>query len=382
MPKANFTNNEPDDTMKKKNDRLILKVTASEKHKHNVAMVNEEQEWNRHEPNSGMGRMFFVMLLIHVVVIGGIIVYDWLNGEEGSPASIVSTSSSTNASSLPPPALNAADIAAQIPIEDCSTYEWRSGDSIASVAKKLGVSEEVLIKMNMLDKGTQLEANSIIRYPKQPVVKALGLSVAGADGALPVVVPPDASIAAAEVPMALDVPGEQTFSFQPTIVNELAPTPGSNGAAFVAPNVQDSPPAAVTSEATGEPSVKTQALVQEAPPVSAPVAKTESPRIEQAPPAKVEPKPAPRLIAKAEDDVPKAIPVKRYTPPAVAEKPVKKKSAETPAAKSKTYTVKPNETLYGIASRHGVTVKALQDANKITRPELLRNGMKLVIPVK
>jgi LysM repeat protein len=369
--------------MKKKNDRLILKVTETPKHKHNVAMVNEEQEWNRHEPNSGMGRMFFVMLLIHVVVIGGIIVYDWLNGEEGAPTSLVSTSKSTTASALPPPALNAVDIAAQIPIEDCSTYEWRSGDSIASVAKKLGVSEDVLIKMNMLDKGTQLEANSIIRYPKQPVVKALGLSVAGADGALPLVAPPDASIAAAEVPMSLNVPGEQTFSFQPTIVHELAPTPGAIGAAFVAPNIQDAPPSAVTSAAVGEPAMKSQALVQEAPPAPAPVVKAESPKIEQAPPAKVEPKPAPKLIAKAEEDVPKAIPVKRYTPPAVAEKPVaKKKSAETPAAKSKTYTVKPNETLYGIASRHGVTVKALQDANKITKPELLRDGMKLVIPVK
>lgn len=386
MHKTDFTNNKHDDTMKKKNDRLILKVTTREKHKHNVAMVNEEQEWNRHEPNSGMGRMFFVMLLIHVVVIGGIIVYDWLNGDEGAPISIVSTSSSTNASTLPPPALNAADIAAQIPIEDCSTYEWRSGDSIASVAKKLGVSEEVLIKMNMLDKGTQLEANSIIRYPKQPVVKALGLSVAGADGAQPVVIPHDGSIAASEVPMSLSVPGEQTFSFQPTIVNELAPTPGTNAAAFVAPNIQDSPPPAVSTGATGEPAMRSEiprTAVQETPPVPTQVVKTETPKVEQAPPAKVEPKPAPRFIAKAEDDVPKAIPVKRYTPPAVAEKSAaKKKSTEAPAAKSKTYTVKPNETLYGIASRHGVTVKALQDANKISKPELLRDGMKLVIPVK
>lgn len=386
MHKTDFTNNKHDDTMKKKNDRLILKVTAREKHKHNVAMVNEEQEWNRHEPNSGMGRMFFVMLLIHVVVIGGIIVYDWLNGDEGAPVSIVSTSSSTNASTLPPPALNAADIAAQIPIEDCSTYEWRSGDSIASVAKKLGVSGEVLIKMNMLDKGTQLEANSIIRYPKQPVVKALGLSVAGADGAQPVVIPHDESIAASEVPMSLSVPGEQTFSFQPTIVNELAPTPGTNAAAFVAPNIQDSPPPAVSTGATGEPAMRPEiprTVVQETPPAPTQVVKTETPKVEQAPPAKVEPKPALRLIAKAEDDVPKAIPVKRYTPPAVAEKSAaKKKSTEAPAAKSKTYTVKPNETLYGIASRHGVTVKALQDANKISKPELLRDGMKLVIPVK
>lgn len=113
-----------------------------------------------------------------------------------------------------------------------------------------------------------------------------------------------------------------------------------------------------------------------------PVVKTETPKVEHTP-AKVETKKAPKLTARAEDEVPKAIPVKRYTPPAVADKPVaKRKSNDVPAAKLKSYTVKPNETLYGIASRHGVTVKALQDANKITRPELLRDGMKLVIPLK
>jgi LysM repeat protein len=368
--------------MKKKTDRLIVKLTESEKHKHNVAMVNEEEEWNRHEPNSGMGRMFFVMLLIHVIVIGGIIIYDWLNGGEDAPISSLSTGGSTAATSLPPPALNAADVAAQIPIENCATYEWRSGDSIASVAKKLGVSEDVLIKMNMLDKGTQLEANSIIRYPKQPVVKALGVSVAGADGMPPVAAPPELSIAAAEVPMALTVPGEQTFSFQPTIVDELAPTPGTTNTAFVAPSVQQSPPLGVASGATGDSLKASSAIIQDAPPAAMPVVKTETPKVEHTP-AKVETKKAPKLTARAEDEVPKAIPVKRYTPPAVADKPVaKRKSNDVPAAKLKSYTVKPNETLYGIASRHGVTVKALQDANKITRPELLRDGMKLVIPLK
>jgi len=99
--------------------------------------------------------------------------------------------------------------------------------------------------------------------------------------------------------------------------------------------------------------------------------------VHEAPPAKVEPKPAPKQIAKADsDDVPKAIPVKRYTPPVV----VAKKKSEP--VKSKTYTVKPNETLYSIASRNGVSVKALQEANKIIKPESLRDGMKLVIPGK
>jgi len=367
----------------KKKDRLLLNLIEGEKHKHRVAMVNEEAEWNQHEPNTGMARMFFVMLLIHVVVIGGIIVYDWLNGEDAPATTLTVTSESTSASTLPPPSLSAADIAAQIPIEDCATYEWRSGDSIASVAKKLNVSEDVLIKMNMLDKGTQLEANSIIRYPKEPTVKAVGINVARANGELPVAAPvaPPASLAVSEGPMSLTVPGEQTFSFQPTIVNELAPTPGASTAALVTPNVQESPPTAVTTEATGEPAAKMEtpkAVVQQAPPTS--VVKKELPKVDEAPPAKVEPKPAPKQIAKADNDVvPKAIPVKRYTPPAV-EKAVAKKKSES--AKSKTYTVKPNETLYSIASRNGVSVKALQEANKITKPESLRDGMKLVIPGK
>jgi LysM repeat protein len=293
--------------------------------------------------------MFFVMLLLHVVVIGGIIVYDWLNGEESPPPTVLSTSASTTPSALPPPAVNAADAAAQIPIEECSTYEWKTGDSLDSVAAKLGVSKEVLIRMNMLDKGTQLEANSIIRYPKQPVVRALGIGVAGAQGAQPV---PPASIAAAEAPMALTAPGEQTFSFSPTIEKELTPTP----------SVQESPPPAP------DPQPQVPAVVKKAPP-----------KVQDAPPAKAEPKPAPKPT-RSEDEVPKAIPVKRYQPPAVVEKPAAKKAAPEPTGR--TYTVKSGETLYSIAIRNGTTVKALQTANKITKPESLREGMKIVIPAK
>jgi LysM repeat protein len=380
--------------MKKKTNRLMINLAEIEKYKHNVAMVNQEAEWNQHEPNSGMARMFFVMLLIHIVVIGGIIVYDWLNGEDApAPSMVSSTSASTAPSALPPPAVNASDLAAQIPIEDCATYEWKSGDSIASVAKKLGVTEEVLIRMNMLDKGTQLENNSIIRYPKQPVVKAVALGVAGANGELPVAAStaPAASIAAAESPMALTVPGEQTFSFSPTIENELAPTPGSGSAAMVKPSVQETPPAAVTQAALGEPAAKAEVskIVAEAPPEPAPapvseVKKEAQPKIEESPPSAMpEPRVTPKPVAQKEAEVPKAIPVSRNSLPSVSEKaPAVKKKQPDAVAKSRSYTVKPGETLYSIAMRNGTSVKALQAANKIAKPESLRDGMKLVIPAR
>jgi LysM repeat protein len=361
---------------KPKKDKLLLNLLEGEKHKHRVAMVNEEATWNQHEPNSNMARMFVIMLLIHVVVIGGIIVYDMMNGEEAQTTTLISANStSTPVSTLSATAVNVGASSNPIPIEECATYEWRSGDSIASVAKKLGVTEAVLIKMNMLDKGTQLEANSIIRYPKQPVVKAVGISVAGANGELVTPAVSPASIAAAKDAMPLVAPGEQSFSFQPTIVNELAPTPGQ---VPVVPMVQDAPPAAVTTEATGTPAIA-ESKLEELPPVieeTAPKAKVEAPKVAAVKTPKAEPK---------EEQVPKAIPLKRYTPPAV-NKPAVKKVADAPPAKkeatktARTYTVKSGETLYSIATRNGVSVKALQAANKIVKPENLRDGLKLVIP--
>ena len=46
-----------------------------------------------------------------------------------------------------------------------------------------------------------------------------------------------------------------------------------------------------------------------------------------------------------------------------------------------TYLVKKGDTLYGIAKKNGITLKALMDANpEVTDPKKLRVGQKLKIP--
>jgi LysM repeat protein len=52
------------------------------------------------------------------------------------------------------------------------------------------------------------------------------------------------------------------------------------------------------------------------------------------------------------------------------------------AATQDVYTVKPGDTLYGIATRYGVTINAIMRANSLANPNTLSIGQKLVIPAK
>lgn len=358
---------------KKKKDKLLLNLLEGEKYKHRVAMVTDEGAFNQHEPNSNMARMFVVMLLIHVVVIGGIIIYDFMNGEE-APATAMAESYNANHAKVVPQASLDLGLGKGHSLEESSTYAWLSGDSIPSVAKKLEVSEEVLIKLNKLDEGRQLKINDVILYPKRPVVKAVGISVARADGSLPQPAIPEASIAAAEVPINLALPGETAFSFSPTIENELTPMP----AVGPGEKIQDSPPVAVTKEASGMPAI-----------VELPVVAAQ-PKVEDAPPAPVT-VPKPVVAQEVEKVVPKAVPVPRPEPKAapVEKAPVKKIVDTPPPAKKEpaksggsTHVVQSGENFYRIATKYGISVGALQAANKSAKPESLQIGAKLTIPHK
>lgn len=300
--------------------------------------VTDEGVFNQHEPNAGMARLFVVMVMIHVVVIGGIIAYDYLNSPVAAPRPPRAQPAKPGASALPPPAVSASTLEKELPIEDYATYEWRSGDSIPKVAEKLKVPQDVLIRLNMLDKGAQLDQNTILRYPRQPVVRAVSIP----DAALAAAVPPAESLASAT--QSVDLPPAPEFSFAPTIVGELARAP-------------DLTPGRA---------------LQSAPPAPAPAAA--APKVQEQPPAA-----APAVA----NSVPKAIPV-----PAPQAATLRQTPATQPAPKAAakpatvTHVVKLGENLHRIASRHQISVKALQEANKLSDPNHIREGMKLVIPAR
>jgi LysM repeat protein len=401
-------------TKKSKKDSLIIKLIDGDRHKHRVALVTDEGEWNQHEPNTGMARMFVVMLLIHVVLIGGIIVYDFM-GEEEAPAQTITQAAraQTSYSGLPQASqevINAQAKAVANPDEDTEQYTVASGDSIRSIAEKHRTTEEKVIEMNRLDKGIQIEPGTLLNVPKQAVPSAVPVDTATAL-AMTRQSPPEtqgesvrpenapASITASEAPLSLLAPGES------------APIGNSLSAAAEAPAIAvpatDASPAqqiigrvnpeamAALANATVE-TEKAIAAANDAPPVTKvepEAAPAPAPKVE----AKPEPKPEPKKVVAKPEPKPLAKPnpvptpsqmTKRLADAPPATKPSTKKSTKgtppKPAAKasSKSHTLASGETLYRLASKYGVSVATIQKANNIKNPNAMREGMKLTIPAK
>lgn len=381
---------------KAKEKKLLLNLLDGERHRHRVALVTEEGEWNQHEPNSGMARMFVVMLLVHVVLIGGIIIYDFM-GDEQTPQQTATQAARamSSASGLPqtsPEVVNAQAQAA-LNTEEHDNYEMRSGDSLKSIAAKFNTTEEEITKLNMIDKGLQIGPGTMLRVPKQTVPSAIPID--------PRTLKPMVAASADEVPKAIpvqdqppatvNVPSEAVKPLEaPASLSAAAITPMS----LVAPN--EAPPEASSLAAAAN----TAATVSVAP---APVAELPPPTqpkivslLDEPAPITAEPKAQPKQVAKVESKPmtkPSPVPSPTQMLKKIANNPPATKKAETakkadapakPAAKAgaRSHTLLPGETLYRLSSKYGVSVASIQKANNIKNPNAMRDGMKLVIPAK
>ncbi|MFN0080357.1 MAG: LysM peptidoglycan-binding domain-containing protein [Prosthecobacter sp.] len=378
-----------------KEKKLLLNLMSGERQRHRVALVTEEGEWNQHEPNSGMARMFVVMLLIHVVLIGGIIIYDFMGDEEAPQQTVTQAARAmSTASGLPPaaPAIVSAQAQAAADTQQFDNYEMRSGDSIKNIAAKFGTTEAEISKMNMIDKGLQIGPGTILRVPKQAVPSAIPID--------PKTLKPLA--VTDDVPKAIPIPvKDQPPVNVPSEAVKPADAPASLSAAaltpmsLVAPNEAppSSPSLAAAADSPATATVLTEAVAALPPPAN--------PRavalLQENAPVSTKPKEAAKKVAKAEPKpLTKPNPVPRPTqmlqriadtPPATKKpEPVKKLAADAPpksvtkATPARSHTLKSGETLYRLATKYGVSVDAIQKANNIKNPNAMRDGMKLVIP--
>ncbi|OYW74418.1 MAG: hypothetical protein B7Z37_17925 [Verrucomicrobia bacterium 12-59-8] len=390
---------------KPKETKLLLNLMDGERHRHRVALVTEEGEWNQHEPNSGMARMFVVMLLIHVVLIGGIIIYDFMGDDEKPQQTVTQAARALSiGNGLPTatPEIVSAQAQAAADTEQFDNYEMHSGDSIKSIAAKFGTSEAEITRLNMIDKGLQIGPGTMLRVPKQAVPSAIPVNpqtlkpmaiVEDVPKAIPVVrdQPP-----ATKVPSEAVKPSEAPASLSAATMspiallapNEAAPATSSLVAAADTPATASAPAGTAALPPPTKPNV-VSLLQENAPKVEAskPVAARPRDREEPRPVVKAEPK----LLAKPNPVPPPTQMLRKIAeaPPATKKaEPTKKAAADAPpktvakASSARTHTLKSGETLYRLASKYGVSVTAIQKANNIKNPNAMRDGTKLVIPAK
>jgi len=394
---------------KPKETKLLLNLMDGERHRHRVALVTEEGEWNQHEPNSGMARMFVVMLLIHVVLIGGIIIYDFMGDDEKPQQTVTQAARALSSGTGLPvaaPEVVTAQAQAAADTEQFDNYEMRSGDSIKSIAAKFGSSEAEITRRNMIDKGLQIGPGTMLRVPKQAVPSAIPVDpktlktmavTEGVPKAIPLVrdqppatkVPSEA-VKPSEAPASLSAATMSPISL--VAPNEVPPATSSLVAAADTPATAPAPPASAAAALPPPTKPNVVSLLQEnAPKVEAgnPVTARPRDRDEPKPAAKAEPKP----LAKPNPVPPPTQMLKKIAeaPPATKKEkaePTKKVVADAPpktvakATAARSHTLKSGETLYRLSAKYGVSVAAIQKANNIKNPNAMRDGMKLLIPAK
>jgi LysM repeat protein len=333
---------------KTKTDKSLIASILGNKVRSEVTLASDEGEWNQHTANSGMARVFVIMLLLHVVLIGSIIVYDFIGTDETSapPARTVATTSqeqpanATNAAvnAAPAPKALAVDPATLSPTDKpiipvSEEHEVSSTDSIPKIAARYGVSIEDLIAVNNLG-----DANAVIK--PLTILKIPAVKINDPAKIQPIQYPDQAPVAA-----------QKETSVIP--IEEPAPAPTT---ADQTPKAEPIP--AVTSLADAPPAAPVKAT-----PASGPATPQSTPPAPK--PAEAKPVAAtPSTPAKPAETktVPKATPVVTNNPGS--------------------HIMAKGDTLYSLARKYGVSVTAIQNANNIKNPNAIREGTKLVIPAK
>lgn len=346
---------------KKKKADLLRNLLGAEKHRHQVATITEEGEWNQHEPNGGMARVFVVMLLLHVFLIGGIILYDFIGTDEGvSQASHSIVSAATTSAAAVAPIASSVNVT-PAPTGEWEMYEVKSGDSLPNIAAKLGVDESALVKLNALDGSVSLQPHSWLRVPNEKIAEPAKMATIAA-------LPP-LSASAPAIPAAPAAPAAP--------VEEATPAaPAPEGFKPMDASLPDVAALSAAADAVDQPPVAPQPtatpLTVDTPP-PAPVVEKKVAVESPVPRATAVPKPAPVPPPSVAARKPEPAPAPK-TEPAVVRKP------DATPSKSRSHTVSKGDTLYSMSRKYGVSVSAIQKANNIKDPTSVREGAKLIIP--
>ncbi len=311
------------------------------------ANVTSEGDWEVEVPQIRMSRAFAVMLVLHIVAVGGLFAFRiWGRDDEPatSAAVVESTGGPATISALDPAV--AAEIseapAEVIPpptSEPVKTYIWHPGDSLPLVAASLGVSSSALREANP-DKALAPGAELVVPRTGRVIVSPDSRAVEGQ--ATPVFDPAAKGVVPAEPlpPKALVVPELLADSEIPDVLPS-----------------HESEAAATQARVIATTSVPAKTVPAKTAPEKAALAKTTPPKTKAAPPA------------------PKAKPVAIVTTPSAPATPAR-------VVGQRAHVVTKGDTVYSLARKYGFSAEEIAKANGLDAGYNIKLGQPLRIPVK
>ncbi len=131
------------------------KLTGKREHRL-PANVTSEGDWEVEVPQIRMSRAFAVMLVLHVVAVGGLFAFRIWGKDDANKVSAETADNTTVPSTITPPEAVAtpdvvttpAEIIPAPSAEPVKTYTWHTGDSLPLVAARFGITSSALRDAN------------------------------------------------------------------------------------------------------------------------------------------------------------------------------------------------------------------------------------------
>ena len=326
--------------------RLQALIRPAKKRLHRLsANVTGEEDWEVDEPQIRMSRAFAVMLVLHLVAVGGLFAFH-VFGKDDREAELKGTRAAHEAS-LPAPGLpgkSSAPAASEatravtapraeiVPEESAAApreqhHTFKAGESKMLIAAKFGVTIRELEEANQASKF--IPGDKLVIPHHQRVIGAMADNKGPAN-------PPLALVVATPS----EAVGYRDFALKKGAEDPYAPVEPAELAAMTPER-----PAARTKPVKAEPEIT---LVQAGDESGAPAPPTPAPKAKKtaqpAPPAPAKPKPA--------------------------------------ATGSRTHVVGKGDTIYNVARRYGLSPNEIMRSNGIGDPSRLQMGQVLKIAVR
>ncbi|MEM7146523.1 MAG: LysM domain-containing protein [Verrucomicrobiota bacterium] len=220
-------------TSKKRSTKTLLNTLWAKPQKVS-AHVTQEHDWHTEVPNVKLARVFGIVLVLHIVAVGGILAFKMIG--QGQSADEATADGSVEAR-IAPFTDRESDVntksGVDVKVTDRSRvgmkhYRVRSGDNLLAIARNLGVSVSEMEEVNNLDRGNNLYTGQVLLVPNRKI-----------DGPAPEEIkrllnqPVDPGLASAEAPAAepVDAPEAAAETAAPVVTPAPTPAPAPEAAA-------------------------------------------------------------------------------------------------------------------------------------------------------